>query len=280
MKGSTGLNSQVIANGPGTDEEITRDIPNISRSGPLWRRWVAVTTAGEVLGFVTPAVAGALTTVGHLAAPAQAAVLVAAGAVEGALLGWAQAIVLRRVVSGLPAGSWIRATALAASLAYAMGMLPSLLFPLPVPAMVAIAAVAGTILLGSIGTAQWLVLRRHRPHTAWWIPVTAAAWLLGLGAFLAIATPLCRPGQSSVVIAAVGVLAATVMAATVAAVTGLAVLRLRADDHLATRPTSGRWRTSDQGAHGLRPSLPSASGAGRRTRQGRPHGPTSAQSPS
>jgi hypothetical protein len=211
-----------------TTTEQTRWVAGIavSQPGALWRRWVALTTAGEVLGFIVPAVAAALTTVGGVEGLPQVAVLMATGAVEGALLGWAQAVVLRRVVPGLDTRSWVLATALAAVLAYAMGMLPSLLFPLPVPAMIAIGTVAGTILLGSVGTAQWLILRRHRPHSAWWIAVTAGAWVLGLGAFLAIATPLWRPGQPAALIAAIGVLASVAMAATMAAVTGWGVLRL------------------------------------------------------
>jgi hypothetical protein len=194
----------------------------------LWRRWVFVTTAGELAGFCVPVLAGALTTAGHVTAAGQATILVVAGAVEGAMLGWAQAIVLRRVVAGLDTGSWVRATALGAVVAYAMGMLPSVFFPLPVAAMIAIAVVAGTILLGSIGTAQWLVLRRHRSGSGWWIGTTAGAWLLGLAAFLAIAMPLWRPGQATVLIVAIGLLAGLVMAAVVASVTGWAVLRLRA----------------------------------------------------
>jgi hypothetical protein len=94
--------------------------------------------------------------------------------------------------------------------------------------MVGVGASAGVILLASIGTTQWLVLRRHRPHSAWWIATTAGAWLLGLAAFLAIATPLWQPGQSIVLIILIGVLAGLVMATTVAAVTGWAMLRLAA----------------------------------------------------
>jgi hypothetical protein len=192
----------------------------------LWRRWVLVTTAGEVAGFTAPALAGAVTTSADVSGLAQAAVLVVAGAVEGALLGWAQGLVLRRVLPGLDTRCWVRATALGAMFAYAMGMLPSLLFPLSVPTMIVIGSVAGLLLLASIGTAQWLVLRQHRRHAAWWIPATAGAWLLGLAAFLAIATPLWYPGQSVVLITVIGLIAAVAMAGVVAAVTGWAVLRL------------------------------------------------------
>jgi hypothetical protein len=205
----------------------------------LWLRWFAITTAGELLGFTVPALAGALTTVHHVEGLPQALVLVAAGAVEGGVLGWAQAVVLRRVVTGLDTGSWVRATASGAVLAYTMGMLPSLLFPLPVPVMVAVGAVAGTVLLASIGAAQWLVLRRYRPRSAWWIATTAGAWILGLAAFLAIATPLWRPGQSTALIILIGVLAGLAMAATVAAVTGWAALRLAGTPRRQQAPATG-----------------------------------------
>jgi hypothetical protein len=35
-------------------------------SRALWRRWVLVTTAGELAGFCVPASAGAVTSVGHV----------------------------------------------------------------------------------------------------------------------------------------------------------------------------------------------------------------------
>src|SRR5215207_8713603 len=78
--------------------------------GALWRRWVGVTTAGEVAGFTAPALAGAVTTTAEVSGLAQAAVLVLAGAAEGGLLGWAQGLVLRRVLPGLDSRSWVRAT--------------------------------------------------------------------------------------------------------------------------------------------------------------------------
>jgi hypothetical protein len=54
----------------------------------------------------------------------------------------------------------------------------------------------GTVLLlCSMGTAQWLVLRRIEVDAPWWIGVTAAAWVAGLAVFLAVATPLWREGQ-------------------------------------------------------------------------------------
>ncbi|WP_205650659.1 hypothetical protein [Actinoplanes solisilvae] len=71
------------------------------RAGRLFRRWFVTVTAGEFLGFVAPATVGALTR----DAPAAVGVgaVLAAGAVEGMMLGLAQATVLRRALPRLPA---------------------------------------------------------------------------------------------------------------------------------------------------------------------------------
>ena len=193
---------------------------------PLWRAWFVAATAGEFVGFLVPACAGALF-------PESVLVLVAAGAVEGALLGTAQALVLRRALPGLPVRAWIAATAAAAALAWSIGLVPSQLgehlSALPVALVVAAAAGGGLVLLASIGTAQWLLLRRLVPRAWRWIVATAAAWLAGLGVFFAVATPLWQPGQPTWLIALIGAAGGLAMAATVAAVTGLAVERLMTD---------------------------------------------------
>jgi hypothetical protein len=69
----------------------------------LWWRWVAITTAGELLGFTAPALAGAVTTAHQVEGLPQAQVLMAAGAVEGGVLGWSQAAVVRAASAPAPA---------------------------------------------------------------------------------------------------------------------------------------------------------------------------------
>lgn len=78
----------------------------------------------------------------------------------------------------------------------------------------------------SIGTAQWTVLRNHLPHAARWIAITAGAWLCGLAAFLAVASPLWQPGQPFWLTVLIGVLAGILMAAVVAVLTGAGLLHL------------------------------------------------------
>jgi hypothetical protein len=106
-------------------------------------------------------------------------------------------------------------------------MLPSTLAGrVPDAVLWLVIAVAAPILLASLGTAQWLVLRRRRPGSTWWVPATAAAWTAGLLVFVGISSPLWQPGQDAVVIALIGVVAGAAMAFTTAALTGLAAVRL------------------------------------------------------
>ena len=75
------------------------------------RRWVAWTVCGEVVGFLAPAVVGVLTA--RSTAPLVLPALVAAGAVEGLLLGAAQAHVLVGEVPALDTRRFAVLTALA-----------------------------------------------------------------------------------------------------------------------------------------------------------------------
>jgi hypothetical protein len=196
----------------------------------LWRRWTAVVAAGEFVGFVAPATVGAVTATAGADPVVTYLSMAAAGAVEGACLGAAQAWALRRHLPHLAAAPFILGTAAAAVFAYLVAMLPSTLgdrwAAVPVPLMMVAVAIGSVAGLASIGTAQWLVLRRTAPGTGWWVVTTAGAWLAGLAAFLLVATPLWQPGQPIALIIAIGVLAGAVMAVTVAALTGLAAVRL------------------------------------------------------
>ncbi|GAA4542213.1 hypothetical protein [Pseudonocardia xishanensis] len=195
-----------------------------------WSRWFALVTAGEFLGFVAPAAVGALSTSWPMAATAPA--LLAAGAVEGSALGWAQARAF--ALPGLPVARFVLATAAGAVAAYAPALVPMAREGrVPLPLLV----VGGLVLLLTIGTAQWLVLRSVVPHCGWWVATTAGAWMAGLLAFTAVAPPLWQPGQPLWLRVAIGVLGGLVMAAVVAALTGLAAVRV--SRRAAPRPVRG-----------------------------------------
>ena len=158
------------------------------------------------------------------------------------MLGLAQAHVLRGELPTLNDRRWVLATAVGAAAAWAIGLLPMLtdgrIFDLPIPVLVPIVTVFAAALLGSIGTAQWLVLRPLMKGSWVWILTTAGAWVAGLLVFTAVATPLWQPGQSTLEIALIGILGGLVMAATVAAISGWALVRLLRTP--ATQSTAGR----------------------------------------
>jgi Ca2+-transporting ATPase len=195
----------------------------------LWRRWGLAAFLGETLGFLVPVLAVALGVDGWDPAPRFLA-LVIAGAGEGAVLGAAESVVLCRVLPGFSWGAWTCRTALAAAPAWAIGLAPSELDGTwqrwPVAAQIALAVTAGLVLLASIGTAQWTVLRRSVSDAGRWIGWTALAWLAGLTVFMLVATPLWQPGQPLWLTAVIGALAGSLMALAMAAVTGWGLVRL------------------------------------------------------
>lgn len=188
----------------------------------LWQTWFRWTTAGEFAGFLAPALVGAVSSSPQL--------LVLAGLAEGAVLGTAQAVVLRRVDRTVNGRGWVGATALAAGFAWTVALLAAnngeRLNTLPLAVVLPLAAIAGIAVLMSLGTAQWFVLRDHFRGAHLWIWANAVAWAAGLLVFFAVATPLWQPGQPPVLIALIGALGGLLMAAATAAVTGAALTRL------------------------------------------------------
>lgn len=206
--------------------------------------WVAWVSAGEALGFLAPALAQVVTT--QLNPSAITPALVAAGAVEGAVLGWSQARVLKRRLPTLSAARWIAGTAVAAAIAWFIGLLlssdPEAWPAWPLGGQIVVGALAAAVLLGSIGFAQWLELRRHVARSGWWVAGTAAAWCVGLSVFLAVATPLWQPGQALWLTLLIGVAAGALMAVSMAVVTGLVLVRmLRAASRRAPSAPPARY---------------------------------------
>lgn len=186
------------------------------------RNWVVATVVGDTLGFLVPALVAAAA---YDWRPELFLVIMAvAGTVEGIVLGAAQSVVLHREFLGFSRTTWTLVSGLGAGFAWFVGMLPSTAYPVWHDwswwVLVPLGLVLAALLLASIGLAQWLVLRRHVARSRTWVPVNAAAWLLGLGLMLAVATPLWQEGQSTAVVLAIGAGAGLVMATTVGVVTG------------------------------------------------------------
>ena len=174
----------------------------------LWRQWVVANAVGEGVGLGGSFLIGAgLVAVlqaqhGPWVEIGLALVAVALGTLcEGVIVGYAQWRVLRRALPALSRGSWIRATAVGAGVAWLLGMIPSTVMSLvsearppaapaageaasagePGALVMYLAAAGMGLVLGPIlASAQYVVLRRHVARAGWWIPAHAAAWMLAL----------------------------------------------------------------------------------------------------
>jgi hypothetical protein len=190
------------------------------------RYWVFWMTLGETVGFLAPALAQ----LALAGSPVQVPVVIFAGAVEGAALGWAQATVLRVRVPALARAVWVRATAIGAAVAWFLALLPAEWADVwqrwPATGQVVALGLGGAMLLTVIGIAQHTELRRHTRRAGWWIVGSAAAWCAGLAVFFAVSSPLSQPGQPAPLVLLIGVLAGVLMAVTVALVCGVILLRI------------------------------------------------------
>jgi len=201
----------------------------------LYRRWVVACTAGELIGFGGIPVLGAAIalTLTQALPPASRSlalyvVAVAGGLGEGAVLALFQYRVLGTLLPALRKRAWVSATALAAALAWACGMLAPLLddlVGLTAPAQIAIWVPASVLILLSIGAAQAWALRGSVARPARWLLANVLAWLAGLPWTFVLPALLPETAPMPAWIATF-VVAGVLMGLTVGLATGVAVLRM------------------------------------------------------
>lgn len=132
---------------------------------------------GEGVGFAIATGVAILTIVGGVDERVRFLLVVAGGACEGAALATGQFLGMR---TGRPrAGRWIGATAVAAAVAWTLGLLPSTLgVDFGSPASIVLVVIGAVVLLASIPVAQWLALARR--GTFRWVPVNMGAWAVSI----------------------------------------------------------------------------------------------------
>jgi len=208
----------------------------------FWSQWIAANVVGELLGlglvgatgYAAIHIFGDPETASYVLA--FAALIISLGAIEGAIVGYAQVLVLRRRLPQLKA--WIAATSLGAVLAWTLGMIPSTAIgyvastPSATPsaisdAMQLLLAIPLGLLAGTIlGLPQWFVLRKHVAHAGWWILANALAWACGMPlVFLVTGAGWSDSLLSAAVLAALGLAAASAL---VGAIHGLFLVKLLA----------------------------------------------------
>jgi hypothetical protein len=209
----------------------------------LWLQWTLANVAGEVLGL---GLAGAVAivmflTVGEpetaLVALKMAGVMIAAGALEGVIVGFAQWLVLRRRLRRMSRREWITATAIGAFAAWAIGMAPSTLMALNESAgssappqmsdaaKYALALAMGAALGTILGIPQWRVLRRYVSGASLWVWANAAAWAVGMPVVF-LGAGASPAGSSALSVASTVIITIAAAGASVGAIHGAALLWL------------------------------------------------------
>ena len=158
------------------------------------------------------------------------------GAWEGAVVGLAQWIVLRRRLPEIARRSWVWATVAGAAATGFLGMLPGTVMSLTgdgggtmpefestesLATEIALAMILGAIL----AIPQWWVLRRHVRAAGWWVPANAIAWGVAMPLIsLAAGLPLPQDGLLPLLAVAVAIIAGA--GALVGAIHGVVLVRL------------------------------------------------------
>ena len=144
-----------------------------------WNAFVAVLTAAS---FIPVSVFGMISVLEGLVPILQFFGFAAFGLLQGALIGFGQALALRNSVVSVPGKMWILASTLGAGAMWIVGQIPGYFFAVDWGNIfIAIGVLAaGLVLLAFFGLVQWRVLK-HRVRQAWrWVPITVVSWLGGL----------------------------------------------------------------------------------------------------
>ncbi|GGC56444.1 hypothetical protein GCM10011410_06170 [Hoyosella rhizosphaerae] len=186
------------------------------------RAWIAAFILGELVGFIPPALVGVTLALIGAHDVAFLVALTLAGAAEGAVLGAAQAWVLRAHAPRINHNRWVAVTAVAAGFAWLVGMGTSTVWGFSDVAPWLLLLLFSPLWLAALlgmGFAQWTVLRSAVPGSTRWIWVTASAWLVGVSIpIVALSVvPNSGPLWSHGI---VGILSAVAMGLTVGALTG------------------------------------------------------------
>lgn len=148
-----------------------------------WLAWVATNAVAELVGLGAVALGVWTAAQRGLAGAGLSVAMIALGAVEGLVVGAAQAQILRGWLPALRRFAWIRATVGGAIVAWALGSLPSLLMgegggargPSET-AQTLLAAALGLVAGPILAAFQARVLRRHVRGAGWWLVANAVAW--------------------------------------------------------------------------------------------------------
>lgn len=222
----------------GRDRERTNTVgPPPAAGPPSALRWTLLCAAAEAVGMAAATAAVAVSAVlfgdpvGAGQVFAVVALILAGGLVEGAALGSAQALGLRRWLRSVTR-PWVLVTVLVAGLGWAAGSLPSVLSDggggagPPLPAVLGGACALGAAMGALLGTAQALVLRGRVAHPWRWVVANALAWA-GAMPVIFLGASGVPEGWTGLALIPLGAVTGAAAGAVLGAVSGLFLSALR-----------------------------------------------------
>jgi hypothetical protein len=200
-------------------------------SWTLWEWWVLATVVGGLVGMGIAGIASVIAV--NLGTVSTITLLHLVGALEGAALGVAQWLVLRRYIKHV--GWWIMATAMGAIVAWLIGLKVVVILMLMfmddgMTGTMPFALLKAVFLLGTwigtvLGLAQWFVLRTHVRNGISWVFANALAWGLALLVIL-MGTTWMKPGEFTIETAFIYLVTGATTGVVVGSVTGIALVWL------------------------------------------------------
>lgn len=194
----------------------------------IFYAWVITVSCGEFIGFSIPSLIGILTVSAHLTQSMQTLLMIAAGICEGAVLGFAQSLIIRRIFPRIESQRWIAVTAAAAGFAWSIGMLPStfsdVVENMPLNLLIPLGLLLGSVLLVSIGFVQHLVLQNFVSNSLVWVWGNSLAWVAGLTALFLVMSVAPDGFLPTLIFSILGGLC---MALVMAVITGHFLLKLK-----------------------------------------------------
>ena len=188
----------------------------------FWLQWVLASIVGWALGVIVSLLASAIAPVGR-AMPAIGATLVGAG------IGIMQWLILRRRFRR--AGWWVLASAMGWAVGWAVGQ--NLIEPVVMflskyeealgGRSVVTLSVLGVMVGGTVGTMQWLVLRRWVYWAGWWILANIVGLAAGFVAGAVVASTLHLSGVLATV---TNIMGGIILGALLGAITGMTLVWL------------------------------------------------------
>jgi hypothetical protein len=144
-------------------------------------RWTSFVLLMNAASFVPLSIVAMISVLDNWLGLVQYFALAAAGLLQGALIGFGQALALRKTTVSVPGKQWVLVTALGMGALWMIALIPGF-FVTPDFKNIVVAVIAATFLLAVLGVFPYVQTRilRYRIRGAWrWIAITGGSWLIG-----------------------------------------------------------------------------------------------------